>query len=200
MCTLPQPPALAALGVPHTPPLPPIHPGEGIAMHWCLAARCWHKGLAAFSAQLLEDEAKPCPRSVFWERMGQLWGEELYSHSSPQWPRCWPNRCHLPGGHRGDAPNTSETQVMPCMKEPACPWALWLFTGGKAASAVLGHIPLAAVIHCHKYVRTDGSNCIFLYALPSVLAHCYLILLGEILYASSTAQKKTETFIFKLNV
>lgn len=34
--------------------------------------------LAALSAQLLEEKAKPCPRRVFWERMGQLWGGEVH--------------------------------------------------------------------------------------------------------------------------
>lgn len=123
-----------------------------------------------------------------WDSCGE---ERCTSHSSPWWPRCWPNRCHLEGDPQGDAQNTSETQVIPYMSEPGCPCALWLFTGCKAASAVLEHIPLAAVIHCHKYVRTEGSKCIFFsYAVPSVMAHCYLILLGEILYASSTAQIK----------
>lgn len=123
-----------------------------------------------------------------WDSCGE---ERCTSHSSPWWPRCWPNRRHLEGDPQGDAQNTSETQVISYMSEPGCPCALWLFTGCKAASAVLEHIPLAAVIHCHKYVRTEGSKCIFFsYAVPSVMARCYLILLGEILYAFSTAQIK----------
>lgn len=148
------------------------------------------RDLAALSAQLLEDEAKPCPRCVFWREWKSCGEDSCTSHSSSQWPRCWLNRCHLEGDHQGDAQNVSETQVMPCSKEPGCPCAFWLFTGCKAASAVLEHIPLAAVIHCQKYIRTDGSNCVFLCAVPSVMAHCYLILLGEVLYASSTAWMK----------
>lgn len=128
-----------------------------------------------------------------WDSCGE---ERCTSHNSPRWPRCWPNRCHLKGDHRGDAQNISETQVVPYMTEPECLYPLWLFTGCRAASAVLEHIPLAAVIHCRKSVRTDRSNCVFfLCAAPSVMAHCYLILLGEI-YTSSTAQMKDWDFYF----
>ena len=55
---------------------------------------------------------------------------------------------------QGGARSASETQVIPYTKQPGCPYAMWPFTGRKAASAVPEHIPLAAVIHCQKYVRT----------------------------------------------